>query len=160
MAIVILPSLPIHGSKIAPSLFRNFVSATFANQYQEVRINRVHDAGTLIEDVIYAFSFFPLPLQRLSTFRQRESLGQQESEQSASLLLGITPPCFPSSLPPHSTCQSRNFHRSAARRSSDPLTATSTSRYVPGKSYAAFSPVFLSLAIPICAAGPYNSADL
>lgn len=43
----------------------------------------MHDAGTLIVDVIYAFSFFPffpLPLQRLSIFQRRESLGQRVKE--------------------------------------------------------------------------------
>lgn len=104
----------------------------------------MHDDGTLVEDVIYTFSFFrfhlfPLPLRLI--FQLREFLGN-ESDGIACSLLGpaplsvfLLPP-----LPPIPRAKATIFHPSLARRSSDPLTATSTSRYVPGKSYALYFP--------------------
>jgi hypothetical protein len=71
----------------------------------------VHDDGTLIEVVSYAFSFFPffpLPLQLCVTFQRREFQGNEIDGIVSSLLGPVPPLCF-SPLPPHFTCKSHNF---------------------------------------------------
>lgn len=159
MVLVIIQGPPCKHTQCGPHLRalspRNVVSATFELNTRR-SASKVHDDETLIEDVIYAFSFFPflpLLLQLCLTFQRRGFQGN-ETDGIANFLLGPVPPPSVFLLCPIPRAKATIFHPSPARRSSDPLTATSTSRYVPGISYALCSPVSLSLSLAIQSALP------